>query len=335
MPEDGRQCEQDSSLRAMLESESVSIDVAKPGGLRNRTLTLNFEARGEAKLNITFIVRITRLEASSGAVSVANGSVHIDQPSISAFGQHIQWVQRPPAATWLADLDGRRLNVVATSQHEFNIRLECGRAEQSCAADGDIITTVFELQSAQTPQNSRLELEVTVHTKVKALASCENSKTWLVSDSDSLSTSTAFRVYLKAFDIDMLPISYSRAPVEFRLDSLRLPQQWNLGSNEYAAEVFAAGNFGAHVLRAVLLQGWDNTTRMQRDCILLEQQVVLKEPVEGNRFQFAVVIGVVAGVVAIVLACCCFCLKKQSSAKCLTAVVPGIALQPRTWLWRK
>jgi hypothetical protein len=56
MPEDGRQCEQDASMRAVLESESVTIDVAKPGSLTNRTLTLIVEARGEAELAVVFNV---------------------------------------------------------------------------------------------------------------------------------------------------------------------------------------------------------------------------------------------------------------------------------------
>ena len=144
-PEDGRLCEQDASMRAMLESESVAIAVAKPGSLTNRTLTLIAEARGEAELNITFSVTITRFEASSGAVVASNGSVRVDQPSVSAFGQHIEWKQPPPTATWRADLDGGRLKYADTLRHDFSVRLACDRAEPSCAADGDVITTTVQL----------------------------------------------------------------------------------------------------------------------------------------------------------------------------------------------
>jgi hypothetical protein len=150
--EDGRQCEQDTSLRAVLESQSVVVAIAKPGSLVNHTLALIVEARGEAELSITFNVTITRFEASSGAVVPFNGSVRIDQPFISAFGQHLEWTQRPPTATWPADLDSSRLKFAATSRHEFSVRLACDRAEQSCAADGDIIMTTVQLA----PQDGRL-----------------------------------------------------------------------------------------------------------------------------------------------------------------------------------
>jgi hypothetical protein len=336
VPEDGRQCAQDTSVRAVLETESLIIAVVKPSNLTNSTMTLIVEARGEAALAVALHVVVTRFNASSGELIATNRSIHINQPSISVFGQHIEWKRRPPAATWHADLDGGRFKFADTLRHEFRLRIACDRAEQSCAADGDIITTVVELRS---PQNDRLTSRATFRTMVNALASCDNSKTWVVYGSDgvlkSTSSSTAIYVHLKAYDVDMLPISYNRAPVEFRLDALLLPQQWNLGSNEYVTEVSAAGAPGEHVLRVVLRQGWDNATQMQRDCILLEQQIVLTDPMKDMGIQYAVVIGVVAGVVAFVLACCCICVKKQSSARCLIAVVPGIALQPRTWLWRK
>jgi hypothetical protein len=335
VPEDGRQCAQDTSVRAVLETESLIIAVVKPSNLTNSTMTLIVEARGEAALAVALHVVVTRFNASSGELIATNRSIHINQPSISVFGQHIEWKRRPPAATWHADLDGGRFKFADTLRHEFRLRIACDRAEQSCAADGDIITTVVELRS---PQNDRLTSRATFRTMVNALASCDNSKTWVVYGSDgvlkSTSSSTAIYVHLKAYDVDMLPISYNRAPVEFRLDALLLPQQWNLGSNEYVTEVSAAGAPGEHVLRVVLRQGWDNATQMQRDCILLEQHIVLTDPKDIG-IRYAVVIGVVAGMVAFVLACCCICVKKQSSARCLIAVVPGIALQPRTWLWRK
>jgi hypothetical protein len=83
VPEDGQQCQQDASMRAVLESESVSIDVAKPGSLTNRTLVLIVEAHGEAALNVSFKVFFTRKVAGSDVVTASNGSVHVDQPSVS------------------------------------------------------------------------------------------------------------------------------------------------------------------------------------------------------------------------------------------------------------
>jgi hypothetical protein len=128
VPEDGRQCEQDASLRAVLESESVTIDVAKPGSLANRTLTLIVEAHGEAELAVSFNVTMAWFEAGSGAMIAVNGSIGVDQPSMSAFGQHVEWKQPPPEALWHANLDGRKFKYADTSRHEFNVRLACDRA---------------------------------------------------------------------------------------------------------------------------------------------------------------------------------------------------------------
>jgi hypothetical protein len=52
------------------------------------------------------------------------------------------------------------------------VRLSCKSDEQSCAADGDLITTVIQLL---TPQDSNVRSEVTVMTRVEALVSCKNT----------------------------------------------------------------------------------------------------------------------------------------------------------------
>jgi hypothetical protein len=159
----------------VLESPSVVISVGKPGNLANRTLTLIIEAQGEANFSAAFDVTMTRLEASSGVVIAANRSIRIDQPSISAFGQHVEWKQLPPPATWLADLDGSRFKYAHTSRHEFTVRLACDTGEQNCAADGDVIETFVQLASPG--QGHRLKSqEVMVQTRVQSLVSCDNSR---------------------------------------------------------------------------------------------------------------------------------------------------------------
>ncbi len=82
-----------------------------------------------------FNVTITRLERSSGTLIAANRSIRLDRPSVSAFGQHVEWQngakQLPPAATWDADLDGSRLKYTHTARHEFTVRLACEQGEPS------------------------------------------------------------------------------------------------------------------------------------------------------------------------------------------------------------
>ena len=226
-------------MRAVLESESISIDVAKPGSLTDRTLTLIVEARGEAELNIAFNVTVTRSEASSGAVIASHGSVHVDQPFVSAFGQHLEWMQRPPTATWLADLDGGRLKYSDTSRHEFSVRLECERAEPSCAADGDVITTIVQLVAIGSP-SSHMHTEVRVVTHVQSLLSCLHTQAHVrvEPDSESMPLSAPIRVRLFAKDVDDMPINFTRAEIHLAFGGRSVPMSWvNRGSNEYTADV--------------------------------------------------------------------------------------------------
>ncbi len=252
VPDDGRLCEQDASMRAVLESESVVITVAKPGSLTNRTLTLIVEARGEAELNITFNVTITRFEASSGAVVASNGSMHIDQPSVSAFGQHIEWKQPPPTATWLADLDGGRLKYVDTLRHEFSVRLACDRGEPSCAADGDVITTTLQLAS---PHIRLISQEVTVpvvtvQTRVEALVSCNNTVAWVTSaglalEGGTILAESPLEVRLQARDVDDLEVRFTRAEILLHLEDENkrvstFPFNTKVGSSDYTCAVAGA-----------------------------------------------------------------------------------------------
>ena len=131
-----------------------------------------------------FDVNMTLVGASmSGTIGQlgVSRSVRIDQPSLSAFGQHIEWTQGPPEAPWRAELDGNKAVYASTKRHDFTVRLRCESGQQSCAADGDDITTVVQLRS---PQNGRLRPEVRFQTKIEALASCERSKAIVLMQSD-------------------------------------------------------------------------------------------------------------------------------------------------------
>jgi hypothetical protein len=323
LPEDGRRCEQDASLRAALESESAVVSVAKPSSLTNRTLSLIVEARGESQLNITFHVAMTRLEASSGAMIVANGSIRVDQPSMSAFGQHIEWTQLPPAPTWQAALDGSQLKFAAASRHEFTVRLACDRDEESCAADGDIITTVVQLAS---PQYGRVKAqEVTVQTHVVGLASCNRSVAVLMQSGGSagsavpvvdspLLTSAAFVfVDLRVVDADGIPINVSLPSSVVlwgsgagRANQLvpTKPAEGDGKSNRFTAAIEAGLRSapGTYRLQVALSNAWNETLGAVGECVLLDQIVVVEEPQGlntvwlsvGSPSACAVVVGAVA-----------------------------------------
>jgi hypothetical protein len=281
VPEDGRQCEQDASLRAVLESESVAIAISKPGSLTNRTLTLISEAHGEAELAVAFSITVTRLEASSGAMVAANGSILVDQPSMSAFGQHIEW-RSPPAAIWRADLDGSKLKFADSLRHEFTVRLACGLREQSCAADGDVITTVVQLTS---PQDSRLRSEVRVVTQVQSLLSCTHTRATasVKPDSESSSVSTPMRLRLFANDADNLPVSFTRAEINLVFGGRNVPVQKIQGSNEYVADVPAerTAQPGVYDLVVSASNVW-NETGPAPSCELLRRTITVKEGLSTN-----------------------------------------------------
>jgi hypothetical protein len=256
---------------------------------------------------------MTRLDASSGKPVGANGSLRIDSPAISAFGHHIEWRQPPPAVTWRAMLDGQKLKFADTSLHEFTVRLECEERQpsdnQSCAADGDVITTVVRLASCDDGRKDHcLQSQLTVHTTVEAIISCKNTKTWVEGGTQSARTGTPMRVRLLAFDADNLAIAHTRVPIEFRFNNKSLPVRWESGSNSYAADVTEdlTQFTGEYELLVAVEAGWDHTTHNVTACVLLSRTIEVTRAANAEM----IIIGAVAcalllilGAAAIYLAC--------------------------------
>jgi hypothetical protein len=250
----------------MLESESVAIDVAKPGILSKGTLTLIVEAHGEAKLAVAFNVTMTRTEASSGAVMAANRSIRIDQPSMSAFGLHVEWKLLPPSATWYADLDGSRLKFIDSSRHEFTVKLTCDPGEQSCAADGDEITTIVQLASQQ---GNGLKSEVRVLTRVQSRVE---------PDSERVDISTPYCVQVFVNDVDSLRVSFTRAEINLVFAGRTIPMQWSRGSNLYVADVPAQLTSQPGLYDLVLNAGYAwSETGLAPTCELLRRTITVTD----------------------------------------------------------
>jgi hypothetical protein len=235
-------------------------------------------------MNILFNVTITHRNASSGAVTASNNSLRVDQPSISAFGLHLEWKQPQPEASWRADLDGSQLKFAETLRHEFTVRLACQAGEQSCAADGDDITTVVQLAS---PQGSHLRSEAQVVTHVQALLSCRHTRARIEPDLKSMPLSTPIRVRLFAIDVDDLPINFTRAEIHlaFRDRTLPffdriLPMQWSgRGSNEYVADVPTelTSQPGLYDLVVTASDAWNETAGQITSCELLRRTIMVQE----------------------------------------------------------
>ena len=228
-------CEVRQAVSLRLQTEDFSLSLRKPGNGSKVAFKFIMHATGEAPFNLTTSITMIRSEASSGAVIAANGSIRTDQPSFSAFGQHIEWTQLPPA-TWLANLDGNRLKFEDTSPREFAVRLSCDHTEQSCAADGDVIATILQLVAVDSVPGN-LHSEVRVLTHVQSLLSCVHSRVAVELKPGVVPISTPFRLRLFAKDVDDLPVSFTRAEIDLVFDGRSIPMHWSRGSNEYIADV--------------------------------------------------------------------------------------------------
>jgi hypothetical protein len=296
---DGRHCTL-TELRAVLQSQSVSIAVTKPGTLANLDLSLIVEAKGESDFAVEFGVSMSLFDAVSKVEIGVNRSVCIDQPLVSAFGQHIQWKRqdRPPEATWLAKLDASKGRYTDIRTHDFTVRLQCTSGQQSCAADGDLITTVIQLRS---PENKMTANEVRFQTLVQALPGCNHSSAIIMQSggssklgmpvgTDSLLTDTALVfVDLRIADTDGIPIRVSlpNAVVSWGIGKGHVDRivptrsaEGGSQSNLFTASIGTTlrRTPGLYRLQVVLLDAWNETLGAVGECVLLEQVVHVKEP---------------------------------------------------------
>jgi hypothetical protein len=244
---------------------------------------------------------MTRKVASSGAVIAANGSIRVDQPSMSAFGLHIEWKLPPPASMWQADLDGSRLKFTDTSRHEFAVRLACDGSEQSCAADGDVVTTVVAVGSLA----SNLHSELRVETQVQSRLSCRNTQVRIEPDSEGVPSSTKIRVRVRVNDVDSLPVGFTRADIDLSFGGHTLPMQWSRGSNDYIADVPAAlTKPGRYDLIVSANNAWNETAGQVTSCELLRRTITAKEGLSTSSWILAGACGaavvVVGGLVIVV-----------------------------------
>ncbi len=205
----------------------------------------------------------------------ANRSIRIDQPSMSAFGLHVEWKLLPPSATWYADLDGSRLKFIDSSRHEFTVKLTCDPGEQSCAADGDEITTIVQLASQQ---GNGLKSEVRVLTRVQSLLSCRHTQVRVEPDSERVDISTPFRVQVFVNDVDSLRVSFTRAEINLVFAGRTIPMQWSRGSNLYVADVPAqlTSQPGLYDLVLNASYAWSETG-LAPTCELLRRTITVKE----------------------------------------------------------
>jgi hypothetical protein len=123
------------------------------------------------------------------------------------------------------------------------------------------------------------------------------------------------RVILEAYDVDNLPVSFNRAPVEFRFGPQLaldvMPQQWNTGSNEYVAEVSAdkTKKSGQYELTVIALNGSSNHGQSMGECTLLHRSIT----VSPNKARL-ILAGCLAGAVLLTLGMLAYLLYRKQDA---------------------
>jgi hypothetical protein len=164
-------------------------------------------------------------------------------------------------------------------RHEFTVRLACDRREQSCASDGDVITTVVKLATVGSLLNG-LNSEVRVVAQVQSLVSCRHTRAGvhIEPDAESVPIASLIRVHLFAKDVDDLPISFTRAEISLGFGDHTIPMQWTRGSNRYVADVPAelAAQPGRYDLVVRANDAWDETGPAS-SCELLHRMIIVQE----------------------------------------------------------
>jgi hypothetical protein len=124
---------------------------------------------------------------------------------------------------------------------------------------------------------------VRITTHVQSLISCDHSKARIEYDLHSVSASTAMRVHLDAYDVDSLPVSFTRAEINTMFDDQAISMQWSRGSNEYSADLPAELTKTPERFSLVVSarNAWNETGPVTR-CELLRRTITVKEGLSTN-----------------------------------------------------
>jgi hypothetical protein len=273
----GQECEQDTIVGMLMQAQAVSIKLPKPSN-GSADLRIVVQAAGESRMVAVYSASMARQSAAAGGAAQPNSSrawSRLDEPRLSLDGHHVLWVT-PPSNDSQFDLDRTQQVFSAKKEYVLQIRLDCG-GRQPCIADGDTVTTVIEIGDASSPSRERAAVSIT--TEVAALVSCQRTEVWVEGGGQSVPSSSAIVVRLRAIDVDAMPIDQTRAEIEFRFGNTTVPVNWNRGSNEYVASVPAelTGLAGEYELVVTAMHGWDERTELPGSCVLLRAQIPVDE----------------------------------------------------------
>jgi hypothetical protein len=167
----------------------------------------------------------------------------------------------------------------ATKVLSFQLRVDCDGA-QACVEDGDTVETVIAVGSAESARNaSKLQSAVRVVTQVQSLLSCRHAEVQIEPDKESVPVSSAIRVRLWAYDVDIMPMRYTRADLLLVFGNQTIRFQWSRGSNEYIADVPAelTSQPGSYQVLVSADNAWNEAAGQGSSCTLLRRTITVEE----------------------------------------------------------
>jgi hypothetical protein len=257
----------------LIQSASVIKKLTKPSTLGDR-LQISVLASGEKPFNATYSLAMSRRNATPSeprsSVAFKQWSA-IQDETYSLDGHHVRWESRSLADEFLLSISTYSIPKL----HTFDLRLDCN-GSALCINDGDSVETVLQISSMT---DRHTESQVRIVTQVESLISCEDSETWVwVGDGNmtAVPRSTRLRVFLRAMDVDGLPIRFTRAAVEFKFGDIRsavesyrlLPVLGTVGSNEYIADIAEelTATYGTYDVIVTAAQAWSRVSQNVTTC---------------------------------------------------------------------
>jgi hypothetical protein len=281
VPEDGRRCEQDPRLRATLSSASLALTVRKLGPYndsRSENVVLTATANGDEALNTSFSVIVTRIDSMSRIAYTSSDAVAIDQPSLTAFGVHLDWdtSKEPPAQQREAKLNGNAYIYSDTVQHGFRARFECA-AGSVCAADGDTIS--FEI-AYSSPSSEHINASVVqIIGMVESVPSCSRTDASIDPSETSLPHSAPITLSFTAVDCDAMPMNKMRVDFDVQWDGQPVAYDRDRGGNgsQYVSTIDSMRRKpGPHTIVVALRNALNESTGPVDRCVIFRRTVLLR-----------------------------------------------------------
>jgi hypothetical protein len=297
----GRQCEQQTSIKLLTQASHITMSVLKPTFSAD-AVAVAFAAAGEQGFNASYNMTMMRFRPSDGAPqeqkSTAHGWSSIDQLRMSLDGHHVIWKGTLPSEDSAVDLNAAAGKFSFSRTFELLIELNC-TAGEPCVEDGDIVNTVVTAVSAA----DALVSEVKISATVESLVSCDHSRGWiqgLPPDEVSVSERFPLKLHFAIRDCDGMPIKYTRAEFNVSFGDQSVPHAWKgRGSSEYVADLGAelTATAGSFDLVVTALKGLSQASAHEAlPCELFRKTI----KVQVNMQQY-IIGGVLAGVALVVL----------------------------------